>query len=279
MITRVIEIDNRKITVYDYSQDRYISTHTGKELLAISFQCNIRGDDNNQWFLNLLGLDKIGVKLSLDDESSKYFRLNEKSCSYSDRDDGQPIIYSHSVILKEMEMFDVKKIRIEDLVIEPYQYSEKDDDGQIVITFKCAINDDIRNALIALLYGHHIGGQQIRLDVIREGIDEHPRAMRFGRISWSQQDGELVYKYKIILVDFDEKEHRPQLFADPIMVENIGAMFTKRRMISEILVQKLIEKGIISKEDINIDLNDSAEWMKFSNMHHDLSLVENIDKE
>ena len=269
-----IEINNKRINIFDYDQRKYTSIHTGAELMLISFRCNITGEKENKWFLEVLNSNEIIIKLLPLDDKAKYFVSKEKSYSYTSRYDGQPTVYSHTVSLKEKEKIDIRRINVDDLVLEPYEYSEDEhDETRLAIKFKCIIDEEKRNKLIALHYSkvHKFG-------VIRDGIDKQPRIMRFGRLTWSKIKDKQEYKYEVNLVDYSDKEENNP-FADPLVVANLSDYLTSNRMVLHKLIEKLIESNVITKENIKLNLEDEKDWTIFSKMHHDLFNVEDVDKD
>ena len=269
-----ILLNERELKVFGLKQDKYLSKHTGKELLEIHFTCDFQGEEEHKWFLEVLNSKVIKLKISPTSEATQDFTRGETSYSYSSSYRGEPAIYSHSVTLKEKEKIDVKRIKINDLIIEPYKYEEDDSsETQISINLKSNISEEQRQKIIQMFYE----GKEY-LEVIREGIDKQARKMRFGLPKWSKEKDGALYKYYLILIDYvpDEREFP---IPNKLIVDNLAIQAVKLKMIVDKLIRKLIEIKLIDGKEMEMDLENKIEWKKFSEIHHDLFRVENLEKE
>lgn len=274
MNQQVLAINDKVIEVYDFEQKKVCSKHTSKEILEISFRCDFEQKDDNEWFNSILESKDIKVKLRPSAETVKHFIRGKGSYNFSSTYQNGKATYSHSVSLTETEKIVVKRIIIGDLVFVPYYYIEKEhSDTQIVIDFKCIVDERQRQKFIKILYE-----DKKNIEIIRDGIDKKPRIMRFGRTRWSKIDSEKKWKYNIILVDYVPNE-RDFPIPSKLEVNNLILMFIKNKLALTKLIDKLIDTNVIAEDDIVSDFKKDKDFGSFSEIHHNLYKVVDIDED
>jgi len=271
MSNKVLEINEKEIKVYNFEKKKFISKHTGRELLEISFRCDMQGIDERDWLLRILNSKEIMVMLTSGEKPNRFIQ-GEASYNYSTTYPDEPTIYTHNVSLREKEIIDVKIIKIDDLVLEPYVYEEEESsDTQIEIEFKVVVNKRQREKLIQMLYS-----EKEYFNVIREGIDDNPREMRFGLPEWSRIKNKNEYKYRLILIDYNPNEKQFPI-PNKTVFDNLMIKYTKTKMTLDMLIERMKEKKILKEDDIYLDLKEKDEWKKFCEMHHDLYYIFDVD--
>jgi hypothetical protein len=116
--------------------------------------------------------------------------------------------YHHQVELAEEEHLQPNAVMVDGVELVPYAYEERAEHGAIVIDLKARMADPARTELQALIT-RHSEDYPSYFPVLRRGLQETPRTMRFGKCTWSAHDGE--FKNNIILVEdaYDRSEPEP----------------------------------------------------------------------
>ena len=91
--------------------------------------------------------------------------------------------------------------------------------------------------------------ENIYLDVIRKGISDEVKKMRFGKVIWSENDGYI--KKDIVLVEdvYDNKESSISKFFEPEF-SNIMNILAYVYNLNEELFKLLMSKGQLSTEEL-----------------------------
>lgn len=106
----------------------------------------------------------------------------------------------------EQEQLQATSVKFQRLALTPSRYEERpdEDDGVITIRFQATLSPAETARLRELE-----AGDQVYWPVVRVGISDEPRSMRFGQLLWSsREDGST--EYLIMLVDeaHDDRAHK-----------------------------------------------------------------------
>lgn len=116
----------------------------------------------------------------------KEFKITNHSYNYNGNLVDDETIYTYTLELEQIENLKIEHLVIAGIKLSPYKYSEEYDDGIIINTcvrISNEENEQLKNAI----------GKNIYFEVIREGISQESKMMRFGKTIWSE-DGEFTKK-------------------------------------------------------------------------------------
>jgi hypothetical protein len=175
---------------------------------------------------------------------------------------------SVNLVLAEADNLKCELLTIDDLDLTPYFFEETLQNGGITLTCKVTTSAAIDDRLQALLIAKDDDGYH---QVIRHGIQDTPRRMRFGNCQWSSTDA--GFKQHLILV-----EDAAELHLDYHPFAEFGNLYRSGALSMEFveaLVAEMVGAGIISEEILG-----RARATAEANLPHRLralSRVEDID--
>lgn len=179
------------------------SAHTEKVLHRGVVEFRTHGEDEDAIVKRLaIAAKRKGVDVEAGSLAGRW-TLGTYTSSYADR---SPRSTHHRWQVQESEKLQIAELQVGGLVLHPYRYSERFDNNALVIRARVRFAEAEVEALRALI----VGGE-LYIRVVRHGISEEPRIMRFGRTLWSEQGG--VVNHDLVLVDksYDD-QNRPALF-------------------------------------------------------------------
>lgn len=148
---------------------------------------------------------------------------------------------SVSLVLAEADNLKCELLTIDDLDLSPYFFEETLQNGGITLTCKVTTSAAVDGRLQALLISPDDGGYH---QVIRHGIQDTPRRMRFGTCQWSSTDAEI--KQHLILV-----EDAAELHLDINPFAEFGNLYRSGALSMEFveaLVAEMVGAGVLSEE-------------------------------
>jgi hypothetical protein len=161
-----------------------------------------------------------------------------KNGSYSSTGNASISDYHHSIELEEVETLNLTSLNIRDLVISPYSYNETFDGDALIIEAKVVLSESQYTQLkdIMKVVGY--------FPVVRHGIDERPRDMRFGQMRWSKLDNGVKHELIIVEKNYDTKKEQFDLF-NPEMY-SMQDMIAENKETIEALIDVLLSKGLLA---------------------------------
>lgn len=221
-----------------------LSVHTGKQLETLSFSMQIRGKTLKEAFNNKLHKVKDGGIFSTDNNgiNIKEYKLVNHSYSYTGNYSDEDTIYIYTLYLEEIEKLKIDSLVIAGVEVIPYEFTETYDNA-IIIQAKIKLSKEDAEKLDMATKGNKY------FDVIRKGISDEVKKMRFGKIIWSENDGFI--KKDIVLVEdiYDNKESPLSKFLQPEF-SNIMDMLSYIKNLNDELLKLLISKGQLSAEEL-----------------------------
>jgi hypothetical protein len=162
----------------------------------------------------------------------------------------------------------IDSLKIDGWELTPYRYKEEFDQKNVLTAHaRVELTEPDEKRLRAL---------PAYFQVVRKGINEKPREMRFGQILWSQRDEGGSYRMKLILVDKALDEHgAAHGFMEP-QISNVVAEAAIVRLRLKALLEKLESKGVLSAEEGTAVRVVSAEGLQEQIRHNDQ--VDDIDE-
>jgi hypothetical protein len=243
-----------------------ISNSTGKEIEKFSFHIKIIGKNNVDKFLEKLKDKKENI-FSIDENGNilKIYKVNNYPYSYSGSYQDERTIYNFSIESEEIEELKIQKLILSGKEFFPYDYSETFDDCGLMISAKIKTKINLNKFIVEK------NKNEYYFPVLREGISNETKTMRFGQIFWSQNKDD--YKFDLVLVEkeWDDKK------LDYSHSRNINKERSLAFLINYIdeLTDFLVLKNLISSEEIK-SVRKKAEDKVFLKMR-EFCKVEDID--
>jgi len=224
-----------------------VSEHSGKALprIQINFPVHAQDVDAIKRALTAHKFESVdaggGTKWSVETSSESYT--------------GDPWRADHkfSLGLRLHEELPVTELVVDAETFRPYSYEETAGADGLEVAARVKLSGREVERL------RKLQAESKLMNVVRRGISETPRRMRFGRLMWSGGDAE--YKFNITL--FDEGYSLHSLLDDPLITY---PGFTSLRTRSKLqkLVEVLKSKGLLDQGEL--DAIDSAtpteeEWL------------------
>jgi len=149
--------------------------------------------------------------------------------------------HRYTLILREAEELALEELVVDGVALHPYEYRESFNGDELTIRAKLVGSRKEVLRLRALLKTRDA------FPVVRRGIQDEPREMRFGVAEWSLHEGQI--RYRLVLVDqgADLSAH-PELVR--VEVENTRAAAAFYMNFVENLAQLLEARGILPAEQI-----------------------------
>jgi hypothetical protein len=227
-----IKIGESNIVADVTEQGSFTSAATDKPLLRIGVQFSSYGEQQKQTVLDFV-TNKEPVTIR---GNEKKFKIGKHSYNY--RDGSESTTFNWELL--ELEELKLDKLVLNGWEIAPYKYKETfDSDGVLTSVFRVELSES--------------GERQLRelpdyFPVIRKGINETPREMRFGQVLWSKSDAGN-YRMEVYLVDklYDELGRRIAL-GEP-RANNVGRRAASTAIRLSALVDILQAKGVITSEE------------------------------
>ncbi len=263
-----LEIDGIELDGRFQETGRAISAHTDRQLIVGNFQFDVRDQDQQQ---------RIAASLSQRREidaasDGQPVRFRVRSNSYSSVGEGPP--WHHSVDVEEAENVSPNEIVLDGLTLRPYKYEERAEDGGISIQTRVVVNQAGRQELEKRLRTDDRGPGRY-FDVVRTGIQDSPRLMRFGQCAWSEHGDET--KYDLVLVEKSVDESRPEPIVEFYReIPNMRREIARATNLIDGLLDMLVESGTLSTEQRSTIENraKAGMWTR----HWALFKLDDIDK-
>ncbi|HEV2131753.1 MAG TPA: hypothetical protein VGR27_11650 [Longimicrobiaceae bacterium] len=150
--------------------------------------------------------------------------------------------HRYSLILREEEELSLQALLVGGIELHPYEYREEfSEAGELTIWAKLVGSKQSVLRLRALLKTHPF------FPVIRRGIHDEPREMRFGVAEWSEHQGQI--KFRMVLVDRDaDPTQHPELLRIEAANQRAGTAFYMNFV--ERLAELLERRGVLPAAEI-----------------------------
>jgi len=250
MLIKILENISNIEAVYNEPK---ISKHTGRILSSCSLAITVN-ESNHSKFEGFLKVVKADGVLEVDESGNvlKVHKYLNSSCSYSSRstNNQHDTVYSYTLDVEEHEELNLEILSISGFDIKPYSYEERFEGTALIIDVKVKLSHEDKAIL-----NDSIGDRKY-FAVVRKGINEESKQMRFGRIIWS--DHEEYIKESIVLVEklYDENVKNSFPLFQPEM-NNIQDILAFTSKYNELFSDLLVSKGILLSEEVT-DLKEQA---------------------
>jgi hypothetical protein len=202
----ILQIGNQKIKTLVKSRDIQVSPHTGKELDVLTVDLFANSDHGYEMVKEFINKGKEEGIVSADEHSdtTRKWRVSNHSEHFTT---GNPV-HRYSIELIEKEELHIERLTIDAMGLQPYSYEEEFvTTNSLKITAKVALSRKEHSELVKLY-----GTGPLYIPVIRKGISEETREMRFGKPLWSEHDGTFKHGLRLLDKSYDDKSKTPGLF-------------------------------------------------------------------
>lgn len=262
----ILRLGDKDIKVNPQILQSEISKSTGKEIEKFSFNTTLKGEKSQTSFLELLNKFNKGGVYSVDEKGKilKEYKISNNSFSYTGNIPAEDTLFHFAVELTEVEILTIESLIISGIEIAPYEYLERFDEDALIIEAKFKLPSVQINELLDKTKN------DIYFPVVRKGINEETKTMRFGQIFWSEND--RTTKYHLVLVDKSYEEFKDPFHSEMINIKNSLAYTSN--YIDE-LAELLIAKKLLSAEETK-SLTNKAKDRQFEKTM-EFRKVEDID--
>lgn len=228
--------DDHTIPVKITHSDVFISPHSGRELRQIEGTVQNSSEELHDWFMQVLKQQAIEGILLPDTpvEQARWWNVKLRQWTQSGSR------YSYTVEIREIEPLDIQELIVDQVHLQPYRYKEDAQDG-LRIDVKVELSKDDNEQFLKIWAN---GGY---FSVIRRGIQDEPREMRFGSVYWSEHVEK--FKYDFVLVERTTADEAPRHPWD-LPGANARVYLAFEIALRRNLFDLLLKKGIISDEEI-----------------------------
>lgn len=260
----------------DFKVEKRTSKHTGKELTDYEIEMKLRGKENRDWLNE--SIKKNLYKLNNNEDIVDKYEGKIISHSYS----SQSNIYNYKIKLFEKEDLEIKKLVIDDLELEPYEYEEEyipilQQNEYLKIHFKAKVNYSKFMKLFNSDLNSEPNSEPKYFEVTREGINDNIVNMRFGRIIWSNLEDTEKVKIDIYLFEkFYDHNRENSLGKKQPKFDNLIDKTVYKNKLFDILIDYLIDEDILSKAKFK-ELKEKAKEKRNEGIF-ELREVSDVDK-
>ena len=239
-----VDFSGKELVVDMEEESTFCSKHTGARLRRIkigliaqtlhahrSLRLKIRRAENEA----ICSTDEMG------NVTGKWRIANSSFCSLGAENNPE---YHHEIQIEELEELKLETLSINGLTLSPYFYEEEFDCDDLSIRSRVMVTPE-QDARLRILMRE--GGI---FQVIRRGINDEPREMRFSNtILWSRHGNR--FKYEIILVDksYDERDRPLARLFQPQMSRMQSAVASQAEMV-EAMLETMVTRKYLTEGDI-----------------------------
>jgi|GEM_PF-2148514 len=149
--------------------------------------------------------------------------------------------HAHTLLLREVEDLSLEALVVDAVELHPYEYREEFTGDELTISAKLVGSKAAVLRLRALLKTRET------FPVVRRGISDEPREMRFGVAEWSEHEGQIRVRMVLVDADADLAEH-PEVVR--IEEANTRAALAFYMSFVDRLAELVQRKGIATAEEV-----------------------------
>ncbi len=195
-----LELAGIRVAATIEEAESFPSPHTGRELRRHQASFVVDDEAANDRIVEALQAEQ---DVTLHDQTGQRasFTPGKHSWSFTDG----VTRYLHQVELAEREHLQPTSVVVDGFELVPYAYEETvEGDGALVIDLKARMDGPAHAELQAIIMRRSANDSYFPM--VRKGLQDAPRTMRFGGCTWSTHDGE--FKHRLVLVEeaYDQGE-------------------------------------------------------------------------
>jgi hypothetical protein len=152
--------------------------------------------------------------------------------------------WTHSVKVEEAEDLNPSELVIDGLAVKPELYEEHAEEGGITLATTFSVDAPGRKKVEERLERHL--GRPSYFELLRVGIEDSPRNVRFGRSLWSEHGS--TTKYHLFFVEKGVDDARPTHLDFYPELPTVRRQVADTRGLVDELLAALVETGALSQE-------------------------------
>lgn len=267
-----LEFRDLYLTVNVTNESYITSPHTNTKLKKLEVSALIEDEEQEAIEDNLIyARDHNVIEVDTDNNRARNYEIINFSYNYQEVSN----VLNYVIEILEVEELEAEKLKIDDIELTPYAYSEKYDEDRkaILITAKAIVTKKTAALLEEKSYNHYS-----YYSVTREGINKEPINMRFGRNVWSTHEKEDSLKYEVVLIEdkYDTGDNQVTLTDYPVL-QNLQNLTVYQQSYIELLENLFLEKELLTEEEIK-QLKKEAKTAEKKNRKY-LFQVHDVDEE
>jgi len=247
-----VYFSGKEVAVYVEEESTFTSKHTGSELRRVRVGLVVQSPQAHEMLMTGIKKAEMEDICSTNGEGRITGRWKITESSFSTVGNELSPDYCHIIQLDEVEELKVYGLNLGGLVLRPYFYEEEFDCDDLSIKARVLASEEQDAELRRLMKQ---GGY---IQVVRQGISEEPRMMRFSKtILWSKHTDGI--KYELVLIDksYDERDRPLARLFQPQMSRMQSLIAAQAEVIDEKL-RAQVTRGILSEEDVS-EIRSEAE--------------------
>jgi len=229
-----VKCGDHTVHAFANRQGSYISRHTGRKLKSLEIIFDALTDDQKEWATEIANDDAVVETLGAE---SAQWRIGKHDYAYTLGSPGARFTWE----LLEAEFVQANGLVIDGWELKPYKYEENfisDDALQIIARVEVTAEEKNR-----------IRDMPEYFSVVRKGIQDEPREMRFGPCLWSPHGDRFRIGLRLIDKKYDEK-NCSHGFNEP-RETNLTGRTIRTSMELRRLLDLLVAKSVLSQTDVD----------------------------
>ena len=235
-----LDFDGRELMFTIKKESTFPSRHTGVALkkIEVSLRVDRKIHEDITKFIETLNKTEIN---SIGEQGKILKKWKIEKSTYSCIDENK---YDHFLELEEIEDLHIDSLIIDKLTFHPYSYNEEFVRDALIIEAKVRLSE-LQFAEIKKLID-----KNDYFKVVRQGINDEPREMKFGLPLWSKHKDTI--KYKIILSEKKYFETQKKILFNNFFqrISNMSFLLAKQDGILKELLTILSSKKVLTNEEI-----------------------------
>lgn len=244
-MTTHVEIAGYRLPVRITSEEDEVSPFTGRDLRHVTARASHDDDRAHDEIIDATtGDGEARGRLYRDGkEDEGPWKVSISQWSSSSRN-GVVTTYRYTVELTEVDDYTVDTLVVEDLEFDILAYDERITGTSLSVDFVGEIEEENLEEYFELW-----GSQGTYFDVVRKGVDESPRSMRFGTSFWSKHEDTCKIKATLVDASYDNEHSGTGLSTVTIPASNARAVLAKQGAMMDQLLETLAGKGVLSEQE------------------------------
>ena len=234
-----LDFDGKEYMFTINKESTFLSRHTGVVLKKLEVSLWV-DKKIHEWITNIIErLNKTEIN-SIGEQGKILKKWKIEKSTYSCIENK----YNHYLELEEIEDLHIDNLIIDKLTFHPYSYKEEFVRDALIIDAKVRLSElqfvEIKKLIEKKDY----------FKVVRQGINDEPREMKFGLPLWSKHKDTI--KYKIILSEKKYFETQKKILFNDFFqkISNMGFLLAKQDGILKELLNILSSKKVLTNEEI-----------------------------
>jgi len=239
-----VDFSGDELVVDGEEESTFCSKHTGRPLRRIKIGLIAQTlQAHRSLLLKMRRAEHDGIS-SADDKGNvtgMWKIINSSFCCQGEEHSPE---YYHEILMEEQEELQIDCLLIDDLILRPYFYEEEFDCDDLSVKSRIMVTPDQDARLRMMMKDDGY------FSVVRRGINEDPREMRFSNtILWSRHGNK--FKYELILVDrsYDERDRPLARLFQPQMSRMQSAVAAQAEMV-EAMLETMVTRKYLTEGDV-----------------------------